>query len=95
VKTPLRRPFADEGASYRIAVRDTTGGPTLLTRSARIVVQESTIMRWMGGLGATAMGDFSGPSDAQESAFFVEVLAALRADLRTAPGLTAAADSSR
>jgi hypothetical protein len=95
VKTPLRRPFADEGASYRIAIRDTTDGPTLLTRSARIVVQESTIMRWMGGLGATAMGDFSGPSDAQESAFFVEVLTALRADLRAAPGLTAAADSGR
>jgi hypothetical protein len=94
VKTPLRRPFADSGASYHVAVRDTTDGPTLFTRAARIVVQESTIMRWLGGLGATAMGDFSGPSDAQESAYFVEILAALRADLRAVPALRTASDSA-
>lgn len=94
VKSPLRRPFADSGAWYHMAVHDTTVGPTLFTRAARIMVQESTIMRWMGGLGATAMGDFSGPSDAQESAYFVEVLAALRADLRAVPAPTAAADST-
>ena len=93
VKTPLRRPFADSGAWYRIGVRDATAGPMVFTRAARIVVQESTIMRLMGGLGATAMGDFSGPSDAQESAYFVEILAALRADLRAAPALATAADS--
>jgi hypothetical protein len=93
VKTPLRRPFADDGARYRITVRDSSDAETLLTRAARITVQESTIMRWMGGLGATAMGDFAGASDAQESAFFVEVLAALRTDLAVAlhatPGVPA------
>jgi hypothetical protein len=93
VKTPLRRPFADDGTRYRIAVRDSSGAETLLTRAARITVQESTIMRWLGGLGATAMGDFAGLSDAQESAFFAEVLVALRTDLAAAlgapPGLPA------
>jgi hypothetical protein len=97
VKSPLRRPFAGDGATYRLTVHDSTGAQTVLTRAARITVQESTIMRWLGGLGATAMGDFAGPSDAQESAFFVEALAALRADLDAAlhatPGLPAA-DSS-
>jgi hypothetical protein len=90
VKSPLRRPFAGDGTTYRVTVRDSAGAQTMLTRAAHITVQESTIMRWLGGLGATAMGDFAGPSDSQESAFFVEALAALRADLdaalHTAPG---------
>jgi hypothetical protein len=86
VKSSLRRPFAGDGMSYRIAVRDTTTGPTLLVRDARVDVQESTIMRWLGGLGASAMGDFSGPSETQESAFFAEVFAALRSDVRGALG---------
>jgi hypothetical protein len=93
VKSPLRRPFAGDGTTYRVTIRDSAGAQTILTRAARITVEESTIMRWLGGLGATAMGDFAGPSDAQESAFFVEVLAALRADLdaalHAAPGLPA------
>ena len=96
VKSPLRRPFAGEGTTYRVTVRDSAGAQSVLTRAARITVQESTIMRWLGGLGATAMGDFAGPSDAQESAFFVEALVALRTDMDAAlhaPG-SAAADTS-
>lgn len=89
VKSSLRRPFAGDGASYRIGVRDTTAGITLLTRAARVDVQESTVMRWLGGLGANAMGDFSGRSEAEESAFFADALAALRADLREVPELSA------
>ncbi len=84
VKSPLRQPFAGEGTTYRVTIRDSAGAQTVLTRAARITVQESTIMRWLGGLGATAMGDFAGPSDRQEDAFSVEVLAALRADLDAA-----------
>ncbi len=84
VKSPLRQPFAGEGTTYRVTIRDSASAQTVLTRAARITVQESTIMRWLGGLGATAMGDFAGPSDRQEDAFSVEVLAALRADLDAA-----------
>jgi hypothetical protein len=97
VKTPLRRPFAGDGTRYRVTVRDSANAESLLSRAAHITVQESTIMRWMGGLGATAMGDFAGPSDAQESAFFVEVLSALRADMDVAlhaPRVSPAGDST-
>jgi hypothetical protein len=97
VKSPLRRPFAGDGATYRVTVDDSAGAQTVLTRAAHITVQESTIMRWLGGLGATAMGDFAGPSDAQESAFFVEVLSAMRADMDAAlhaPRVSPAGDST-
>jgi hypothetical protein len=87
VKSSLRRPFAGEGAFYRIGIRDSADTPTMLARAGRVNVQESTIMRWLGGMGSTAMGDFAGVSEAEENAFFADALAALRADLRDAPGL--------
>lgn len=96
VRSPLRRPFTGEGADYRILVRDTSGGPTRLVRGARVDVQESTIMKWLGGLGASTMGEFSGKTEAEEIAFYADVFAALRADinavLRTA---SAAGETTR
>lgn len=82
IRSPLRRPFTGNGATYRISLRDTPGAQTILNHRAGIVVQESAILRFLGKLGATAMGDFVGESEAQENRFNAEVFSALRADVK-------------
>lgn len=82
IKSPLRRPFQGNGTSYRISLRDTPGGQTILNHRSAMVVQESAILRFLGKLGATAMGDFVGESEAQENRFNAEVFSALRMDIR-------------
>ena len=47
-----------------------------------MTVEESAIVRWLGGLGASAMGDFAGRAEAEENRFTAEALQALRADVR-------------
>jgi hypothetical protein len=44
-------------------------------------VKESAIMRWLGGLGDTAFGDFEGTSEAEENRFLAELFGALREDV--------------
>jgi hypothetical protein len=82
IKSPLRRPFQGNGATFRISIRDNPGAQTLLTHRSGVVVQESAILRFLGKLGATAMGDFVGESEAQENRFNAEVFTALRNDVR-------------
>jgi hypothetical protein len=82
VKASLRRPFADDGAHYRVIVTDTGSHTTRLVRDGRVIVQESTIMHWLGHLAARALGEFFGPAEAQESAYFAAVFRAFRTDLR-------------
>lgn len=82
IKSPLRRPFQGSGATFRISIRDNPGGQTILTHRSGVVVQESAILRFLGKLGATAMGDFIGESEAQENRFNAEVFTALKADVR-------------
>ena len=79
IRTSLRHPFEGEGITVRIAVRD--GGPqSLLTRESNVAVQESAIVRWLGGLGNSAMSDFAGRAEAEENRYVFDVLSALRAD---------------
>lgn len=82
IRSPLKRPFMGSGSFYRISLRDTPGSQTMLNHRGGIVVQESAILRFLGKLGATAMGDFVGESEAQENRFNAEVFTALRLDIR-------------
>jgi hypothetical protein len=79
IRTSLRHPFEGEGMTVRVAIRD-RAPQSLLTREARLAVQESGIVRWLGGLGSSAMNDFAGRAEAEENRYTFEVLSALRAD---------------
>jgi len=80
ISTSLRHPFEGEGITVRISVRDRPGSQTLLSREASVSVQESAIVRWLGGLGNSAMSDFAGRAEAEENRYVFDVLSALRAD---------------
>jgi hypothetical protein len=82
LRAPLRRLFADGGAALEYVVHDTTGGQTLLARNIHIVVQESAIIRWLGALGATAMGDLSTEAEQEKDRYVGEVFRAVGDDLR-------------
>lgn len=81
IKSPLRSPFEGRGTEVRLAVRDDLGSQAMSVRQARTAVKESAIMRWLGGLGSTAFGDFAGRSEAEENRFLMELFGALRQDV--------------
>ena len=81
VRGSLRQPFMGDGARYRVAVTNAVGDRTLLEREGDVTVQESAIMRWFGGLGSHAFREFSGPAEAQESAYLASLFTALRTDV--------------
>lgn len=81
IKTPLRRPFAGRGSEVRIGVRDDLGNQAMVVRQMRMAVRESAIMRWLGGLGSTAFGDFEGRTEIEENRFLQELFGALRQDV--------------
>ena len=83
IHTPLRRPFEGSGATFSLALRENPGGQTIITRHSTTVVQESAILRFLGKLGSTAMGDFVGKSETEENRFSAEVFTALRSDIRS------------
>ena len=80
IRTSLRHPFQGDGITIRVTVRDDAGPQSLLSREATLAVQESAIVRWLGGLGNSAMSDFAGRAEVEENRFVYEVLRALRAD---------------
>ena len=82
VRAPLRRPFADDGTRLEYVVHDSIGGQTLLARNIHMVVQESAIIRWLGALGATAMGDLSTEAEQEKDRFTGEVFRAVGEDAR-------------
>lgn len=88
IRSPLRRPFQGRGSELYLAVRDDVGPQTLLVRRTHTEVKESAILRWMGTLGATAMGDFQGRAEAEENRFLNEVFTALQEDGQAALGVT-------
>lgn len=83
IRNPLRRPFRDRGIEFTLGVRDDLGPQTQSVRLTRITVNESAIMRWIGRLGATAFGEFTGATEVEENRFLYDVFAALREDIRT------------
>ena len=82
IRSPLRRPFEGAGAMMRFAVRDTAGGQTVLSRRVRLDVQESAIMRFLGGLASHALGDLDTRVEQEEDRFLHDGFVALQADLR-------------
>ena len=85
LRSPLRRPFAGEGALFRIGVRSgENGAPTVLLRHSRLSVQESAILNFLNSLSGTAMDDFGGPVQREEYAWLRELFVALRDDARAA-----------
>ena len=78
----LRRPFEGEGSLLEFAIAE-TDGVTSLTRRYRLAVKESWIVRWMGGLTATAVSDFRRNAEAESDRFTAEGLNALRQDVET------------
>jgi hypothetical protein len=77
----LRRPFEGHGSGLRLALRDSAGAETIITRDGHIAVKESTVMKWFGGFGKAAVGEYAGQSEAEEDRFDAEAFAALRADI--------------
>ena len=81
LKSPLRRPFRDQGIPVRISIRDDPGSQTLLNRRGSLVVQESGILRFLNRLSGTAVGDFLGPSEREANRFNADAFRALRIDV--------------
>jgi hypothetical protein len=82
IKTPLRRPFKDAGAMFRLAVLDAPGRQTIIGRRTSAAVQESAILRFLNRLSGKAMGDFVGKAEVEENRFSAEVFTAMRLDSR-------------
>jgi hypothetical protein len=82
IRSSLRRPFAGDGATLALWVRDSVGAQTLSAREARFTVKESAIVRFLGALVFGAMSDFSGASETDEALYNAEVWNAFRADVR-------------
>jgi hypothetical protein len=82
IKTPLRRPFKDAGAMFRLALLDAPGRQTILGRRTSATVQESAILRFLNRLSGKAMGDFVGKAEVEENRFSAEVFNAMRLDSR-------------
>jgi hypothetical protein len=85
LRAPLRRPFAGEGALFRIGVRAGEGNsPTVLYRQTRLFVQESAILNFLNSLSSTAMDDLNTTVERDQNAWLREVFTALREDARGA-----------
>ncbi len=82
IKTPLRRPFKDAGAMFRLALLDAPGRQSIIGRRTSATVQESAILRFLNRLSGTAMGDFVGKAETEENRFSAEVFHAMRLDAR-------------
>jgi len=82
IHTPLKRPFQGGGAMFRLVLHENPGNHTIVARRSLTVVQESAILRFLGRLGAEAMGDFVGNSETEENRFSAQVFYALRDDIR-------------
>jgi hypothetical protein len=81
IRTPLRRPFAGEGALFQMGVR-ADDQSTVLYRHARLTVQESPVLKFINSVTNTALDDFADHVEAEEGRWLREVFIALRDDSR-------------
>ena len=84
IKSPLRRPFEGNGTQFRFTVHDQPGRQTIMSRRGTTTVRESAILRFLGKLGGSAMGEFVSNAEEQENAFNASVYSAMRADINSA-----------
>jgi hypothetical protein len=82
IRSSLHHPFEGAGAMLRLSMRDTAGGQTMFARRIRLDVQESTIVRFIGSLGAHMMGDISDKVELEEYRFLREGFLAFAADVQ-------------
>jgi hypothetical protein len=80
ISAALRRPFAGDGMQLRLTARQRDDGQTLIRRRVVVNVQEGAIVRWLGGLGAGAMDDFSGRAEEDENRFLADLFGGLQDD---------------
>jgi hypothetical protein len=78
---PLSFPFEGPGSEAGWAARETPEGATRFVRRYRARVRETWILRWLGGMTATAVNDFRSGAEAEADRFQREWLLALRDDL--------------
>jgi hypothetical protein len=83
IRTSLSRPFAGTGALLSFDLRDGDGAQTLALRDYRVAIEESAIMRWLGGLGNSALSDFHDGAEQEADRFVGQVFAALKQDVHT------------
>ena len=92
LRTPLERPFRDEGVLNYIYLREGAGAPaadgegegngaTIVGRDFRIAVEESAIVRFLNRISSSAMRDVTDDVERERDAFIAEMLVALRDDL--------------
>ena len=83
IRGSLRYPFEEEGMTLGFALRRHSDGSTRLVRDYRVRVQESWIIRWLGGLSDKAVSDFRRGAEAEADRFNRECLYAVRDDVVT------------
>jgi hypothetical protein len=87
IRAPLRHPFEGEGFIFHMGVRDSANAQTLIQRRMHFAVQESAILRFLGGLGARALNEFDTRVELEQDLFLSELFAALRADMHALSAL--------
>jgi hypothetical protein len=80
LRSPLRRPFQGEGATLEMGVVDSAGSQTLLYRRSRFEVQESPILRFLGGLVTRVFDDLDTSVEREEAAYVRELMIAFQQD---------------
>jgi hypothetical protein len=87
IRAPLRRPFAGEGALFRLGLREGEGEePTVLVRQTRLTVQESAILKFINSLTNSAMEDFGVRVEKEENQWLRDLFVAMRDDARAVVG---------
>lgn len=81
LRAPLRRPFMNDGAQLTFAISDSASAQTHVTRTYNLVVQESSILRFLGKLGNSAISDFRSGAEREADQFTGEFWGAMRADV--------------
>lgn len=81
LRTSLARPFEADGAIFRLGITR-RGNHTAFVREYELVVEESTIVRWLGSLGSSLVGDFRDGAEEEFDRFNGEILDALRVDVK-------------
>jgi hypothetical protein len=89
LSTSLRRPFQGRGFQFRLGVRDSANAQTLLHRRMHLEVEESAILRFIGKLGAIAVGDYQGKAEREQLEWLREVFDGLMLDIEALAAKTA------
>ena len=83
LRAPLRRPFAGEGAHFRIGIRaGEAGRPTVLYRQADLTVQESAILNFVNSLTSKAMDDLDTGVEREQHLWTRALFLAMQEDAR-------------